>query len=671
MLYYQGGTPPNPAEDILGTALKKFPAPEYSEMLNGLKELTKTIQSVDVEMTKVFKTQGLTTQSSLALKQNFNETYQSIVDLGGKMSDVYQLQEDLTSVTGRNLIANKEQAKELFAAISVTGLKGEELQKSFYNAGMEGAHIAENMLKVVDISNSLGVNAQTVAKVVTDNLDKLNRFGFTNGVEGLAKMAGRAAALRFDVNETFDLAEDLMSPDKAIEIAAAVQRLGGAATALSDPLRLMDLAQNDVEGLQQELGKLSKQYTYFNEETQSFQIMPGARRQLNEVASALGIERKEFEKMAIETAKLEKKMSEISLPPLDMTEEDKEKLANLAQLKDFGGTKEYVVNFKDDKGELVTQKLSDINSSQLALIKSQTTAETTGTDPQERLVQIAENQLGEFGRLAAAQEKVSNTIVNTFATSRGGEQLLGGMTERLTNFGDRLEDKFGPKSEFNTNLNKTSLNFQELANLAGGLITGDFSKVGAALNQAISVAGSGAADFIKGELTTYANALRSNIPAATAYVNAARVFLGGINLADLENDATINDGFRKPMGDSLKTPEGEYDIYEKDYMLIATKLPEVLQKSSETGLKNVLSNKMGDISNIISGALKSANVNNTNTNTSPQKQEVVHNVNFKVSVDGPRNKLSDMLIEELPKNPALMQYIVKHFKDTKSSGGFT
>jgi hypothetical protein len=65
----------------------------------------------------------------------------------------------------------------------------------------------------------------------------------------------------------------------------------------------------------------------------------------------------------------------------------------------------------------------------------------------------------------------------------------------------------------------------------------------------------------------------------------------------------------------------------------------------------------------------------TNTQTQPQsqpqKQEVVHTVNFKVSVDTPRNKLSDMLVEELPKNPTLMQYIVKHFDNTKTSGGMT
>lgn len=663
MLHYLGGGGTTPEQDPLGEFFKKPFVQPALDLKASFADATKEIGKMDAEMAKVVKTMGLGTGLSLQLKQNFNESYQSIVGIGGKFEDVVGQQQALFDVTGRNLISISDQAEELFAATSVTGLKAEELQKSFYDAGMEGAHIAENILQIVETSNQLGVNARAVSKVVTDNIDKLNRFGFTNGVEGLAKMAGRAAALRFDVSETFELAEDLMSPDKAIEIAAAVQRLGGAATALADPLRLMDLAQNDVEGLQQELGKLSKQYTYFNEETQSFQIMPGARRQLNEVASALGIDRKEFEKMAIETAKLEKKMSEISLPALDMTEEDKEKLANLAQLKDIGGTKEYVVNFKDESGKIVTEKLSAINSSQLALIKAQTTAETTGTDPQEKLIQIAESQLGAFGRLAAANERIANTIPMTIAASRGGERILDRAADFSEKFAESVRTNFGPKSDFKVAMDTFGSDATKISGGLAGLVSGDIPKI--------------LDGFIQGGVTLSAS--------LTKFVtDLGAIILTGTNPNAIIPDGfytpngettSINDGFRQPVnqsvGDSLKTPQGTYDIYEKDYFLTATELPKVLQVSSEKGMKKVFDDKMGDISSVISGALKSTNVNNTTTNTTPQKQEVVHTVNFKVSVDGPKNKLSDMLIEELPKNPALMQYIIKHFKDTKSSGGYT
>lgn len=661
--YLLGGGTTATEPDPLGSYLSGLGTKQYSDLGNSLKDVTKTISELDKEMSKVVRSMGLTTENSLAIKDNFNLAYQNIVDLGGTLGDVVKQQEDLTSASGKNLILLSSQSKELFAAVSVTGLKGEELQKSFLNAGMEGAHIAENMLKVVEISNKLGVNAQAVAKVVSDNLDKLNRFGFTNGVEGLSKMAGRAAALRFDVNETFDLAEDLMSPDKAIEIAAAVQRLGGAATALTDPLRLMDLAQNDVEGLQQELGKLSKQYTYFNEETQSFQIMPGARRQLNEVASALGIDRKEFEKMAIETAKLEKKMSEIKFPDLDISQEDKEKLANLSQLvtNETTGKKEYVVTYQQD-GKTQTKALAEFSTADKGLIQQiikGTEAQADGAgSPQEKLVKIAEGQLGEYGKLVAAQEKIANTIGMTIGSSKIGEQVLKNATTTYQKLADDVAASFGPKSEFLTNLNNGTANITDVTSLLKTMLSGDFREIITELKTMTRTLGSGVSNFANRQLNNFLN---PTIPDGFYTPNG--------------ETTSINDGFREPVtqsvGDSLKTPQGTYDIYEKDYFLTATELPKVLQLSSEKGMKKVLDDKMGDISSIISGALKSANVNNTTTNPTPQKQEVVHNINFKVSVDGPRNKLTDMLIEELPKNSALMQYIVKHFKDTKSSGGYT
>lgn len=658
MLHYLQAAPETDG-DPLGTFFTK-PIAAVTSLKDSFKSASKEIGEMDVEMTKVVKTMGINTAQSLQLKQNFNESYQEIVNLGGKFSDVTAQQEALLNVSGRNLISLKSQSEQLFAAVSVTGIKAEELQKSFYDAGMEGAHIAENIVKIVEVSNQLGVNAQAVAGTVTTNLDKLNRFGFTNGVEGLAKMAGKAQALRFDVTETFELADDLMSPEKAIETAAAIQRLGGAATALTDPLKLMDLAQNDVGGLQDELGKLAKQYTYMDEKTGTFQIMPGARRQLKEVADALGIDRKEFEKMALETSKLEDKMSKISFPDLDISKEDKEQLANLAQLQIKDGKQEYVVNYTDKDGVLKTEKLSEIGTEQLALIKEQNKA-VEGKDPQEQLVNIAKDQLGQFGRLAAANERIANTIPLTIASSKGGEAGLKFAADKNTGIAEAAASAFGPKSSFKTGMD----NFGSDAEKIGGLLTTSVTEIVTTLTSVSATLFKSTLEFT----TTLATQIMNlNIDPEELKKKAKDGFY-----APNDGVKSINDGFKQPqqIGDSLKTPTGTFDIYEKDYMLIATKLPEVLQKSSETGMKNVLNEKMGDISSIISGALSNINTNSNKENSQSQKQEVVHTVNFKISVDGPKNKLTDMLVEELPKNPTLMQYIVKHFDNTKTSGGMT
>jgi hypothetical protein len=665
MLHYlQTDTTSDP--DPLGSFFTKvLPLPKLaSDLVKSLSDITKVISSMDTEMTKVVKTMGVSTQQGLALKTNFNESFQEVVDLGGKLSDVTDQQAALLDVSGRNLISLKEQSAQLFAAVSVTGIKAEVLQKAFYDVGMETAHIAENVLTMVRVSNQLGVNAQAVAGTVTTNLDKLNRFGFTNGVEGLAKMAGKAQALRFDVTETFELADDLMSPERAIETAAAIQRLGGAATALNDPLKLMDLAQNDVGGLQDELGKLAKQYTYFDEKSKSFQIMPGARRQLKEVADALGIDRKEFEKMALETSKLEDKMSKIKFSGLDISKEDQEQLANLAQLKDIGGgKKEYVINYRDDKGQMQLAELASLNAKQLEQIKKQTDADAAeaGEDPQIQLINIAKDQLGEIGKLAAANEKIASTIPLTFAASKGGEATLKYATDASKTFADTVGVAFGPKSDFKLGMDEFGEDASQISGTLKGLLSGDLTKASNAIEGLTST-------FFDTSKLFFTNLATQVV---TGKIEPDKLLKDGFFTPKGES-VTINDGFKTPksVGDLINTPDGVIEPHPKDYMLFATELPKVLQLSSESGMRKVLSEEvMSKVNAAIFGRLNKTNTNETNTN--PQKQEVVHTVNFKVSVETPKNKLSDMLVEELPKNPTLMQYIVKYFGNTKTSGGYT
>ena len=171
----------------------------------------------------------------------------------------------------------------------------------------------------------------------------------------------------------------------------------------------MDLSQNNVEGLQDELGKLAQQFTFFNEKTQSFEIMKGAKGQLREVAAALDIDRGAFEKLALSTANLNKKMSEMRLG-FDASKEDKELLANLSQLENVaGGGKEYKVSYFDKDGVEQTQKLSEIKERDLEIIKQSNKAKDIGDkdDPAgKKLVNMAEKQLGEYGKLVVAQEKI-------------------------------------------------------------------------------------------------------------------------------------------------------------------------------------------------------------------------------------------------------------------------
>jgi hypothetical protein len=182
----------------------------------------------------------------------------------------------------------------------------------------------------------------------------------------------------------------------------------------------MDLAQNNVPELQNQLSELSKTFTKFDKDTGKFQIMPEARRQLKEVADALGIDRAEFEKMAIESAKIEKKMSEIDFSGLQFkaTDEQKSMLANLSEFnKDKGN---YTVKFTTQEGEVVERALNQLTENELKSLEAQQNL----NDPQKELVQIAKEQLGAANTLVAQDAALTSLISTQYAISKEGNEFL-------------------------------------------------------------------------------------------------------------------------------------------------------------------------------------------------------------------------------------------------------
>jgi hypothetical protein len=138
-----------------------------------------------------------------------------------------------------------------------------------------------------------------------DNLSNINKYGFENGVAGLAKMSAQAAGLRINMNEIFDFAESVFNPEGAVEMVSAFQRLGVAAGDLADPFRLMYLASEDTGELQNQVAKMTEKFTYFDEKTKQFKVFPNAKRDLREIENQTGIAYNDLDKMSDRSTKVE------------------------------------------------------------------------------------------------------------------------------------------------------------------------------------------------------------------------------------------------------------------------------------------------------------------------------------------------------------------------------
>jgi len=379
------------------------------DVLNQLKVDANTfIESSDAlsqyanDINKLF-TQGR--QRMLELQTALADTTPSIARMGGSIGDVANIIGKVATESRRNVVASTEEVEKLFAAQKVLGLGADTLTKAFLDVGAGIETIGDTLEDSINYIQSIGGNAATVMKDVTNNMDQMNRYQFEGGVQGLTKMAAQASMLRFDMNQTFQLADKVLSPEGAIETAAAFQRLGVAAGTLADPFALMNASINDPGALQDSLVDVAKQFTYFDEKTKTFKINPQGVLTLKELQTQTGVSAAEMSKLGLAAAEADKRISAVGSAGLNIDETDKQYLANIAKMGEGG---EYEVKIRNEEGKEETRKLSDITQTEF-----------------EKLIDEQKNRPKDMEEIARSQMSTSQVIMADVSAIRA--KIVGGV----------------------------------------------------------------------------------------------------------------------------------------------------------------------------------------------------------------------------------------------------
>jgi len=397
------------------------------DLLNQLKvdaesfvKASNDLSKYATQINNVF-TQGR--QRIVELQTAIADTTPNITRMGGGISDVANIIGKVADASRRNVIATSEEVEKLYAATEVLGIQSDTLTNAFLNVGAGIETIGETLEESVNYIQSIGGNAKTVMTDVTNNMDQMNRYQFEGGVLGLTKMAAQASMLRFDMSETFNLAERVLSPDKAVETAAAFQRLGVAAGTLVDPFALMNASINDPGALQDSLADVSKQFTYFDEETKTFKINPQGVLTLREMEEAAGLTRGSLSKMGLAAAEADKRISAIGAAGLNIKEDDKQYLANIARMGEGG---EYEVKIRNEEGKEETRKLQEITQTEFEnLIKEQ-------RERPKDMEEIARSQMKTsdlmLADVAAIRAKIVGGVVSAGQVVQTKEDVRSGIT---------------------------------------------------------------------------------------------------------------------------------------------------------------------------------------------------------------------------------------------------
>ena len=364
--------PSTPSADPASSKPESF---NINDVRIGLNNLTGQIQNTFTQgRERVFEFQRAVTDSLPGVRS-----------LGGDIKDVGRIIQEVGVAARRNVVANEEEIESLFAASKILGISAQDITNSFLNVGVGIEEMSDKLNESIDYVRGIGGNARQVMQDVQKNMDQMNRYQFEGGVVGLTKMAAQASMLRFNMTDTFAMAEKVLSPEGAIEVASAFQRLGVAAGNLVDPFALMNASINDPGALQDSLAEVSKQYTYFDEKSRTYKMNPQGVLILREMEQAAGLSAGSLSKMGLAAAELDDRLEAVNEAGLSIVnEEDKQYLANIAKLGKDGT---YQVTLKDG-----TQKeLADLSQPEFEkLIEAQKSGPKTMEELQRAQLSVDE-----------------------------------------------------------------------------------------------------------------------------------------------------------------------------------------------------------------------------------------------------------------------------------------
>jgi hypothetical protein len=316
----------------------------FKELKNGLQglvfdQILLYLQEQNGLLEEINTKTSLTGKLSKDYREELTNASGELILIGLGLSDVADASTSLISQTGKFKLLNKETWVEGGKVAKAFVGDLEDMVKSYvaFEKVGYGASDTNKILETVS-KNSIGVGIESrrVTKDLRENIGKLNEFGFKNGVQGLGEMVKKSIEFRTNLQSTFTVAEQLFDFNSALEMSAKLQALGGAIGNFGDPSKMVNLAIDDVGGLQDSIVDLTKDLVVFNSAQGKFEITGYNMLIGRERAKALGMQYSEFADIAVAAGEKALAKSNLFGAKIDkkyIDEDLKEFLTNMAQME--------------------------------------------------------------------------------------------------------------------------------------------------------------------------------------------------------------------------------------------------------------------------------------------------------------------------------------------------
>lgn len=314
----------------IGSMLKTFGGGVLDYLFRAINSLASgamSIVSTAFEGVLQYHQKGIEFARSMGMSLKQAQAYTTVLtqrasDLGFKYGvaaeAVQELQVNLSQATGKALMLNDADAERM---LQINKLVGAQTATQFQSEiikhlGGQISTVTGAVSKAYATAAKSGLNAAQFSETVARNLTLANKLSFRDGINGIIRMTALSEKLGFNMQSIESAASKFLDIDKAIENAAQLQMLGGAAGAYgANPLLMGYEANYNPEAFMERMTNMLGGYAIFDAKTGMSRINGMNMDFVRNISQALGISTEEGVSIAKKQAEVQYKRAQF-LPQL-------------------------------------------------------------------------------------------------------------------------------------------------------------------------------------------------------------------------------------------------------------------------------------------------------------------------------------------------------------------
>lgn len=382
-------------------------------VIQGVAMAIEEYDKLNVSAQKYVRNVGGGEYAMKKMKIQASAVAESLSSWGGlayNMQSILENMSKLSEQTGRNFEYMSRTEIKSLEDLKKFGIS-EDVINQFDNFGLNINEIDKKLYKVYGSAGKHGLNAKAVTDALTKNLKLAQSYTFSGGVKSLERMAERAVALKFNLEQATRFADKVSTLEGATQAAAQLNVLGGSFAMNGNPLQLLYGGLNDPEQLMDMMMNMTSNMAKLD--NGELKISASDRQMIKTAAQGIGVDANEMITMALNQGRENIVRKALTENKNKLDPETETYIKNIARINEKGKA---VVTFNVGQDNEETKEVSKLENSDLARLKNESNAK----DAREG---------GTIGDLLVSTRTITDTLNDILGTLKS--KIVGLMTELI------------------------------------------------------------------------------------------------------------------------------------------------------------------------------------------------------------------------------------------------